>query len=223
MIVVMQCAAGKREDAGYLRTRDGRRVIFVGDPVLAPPTEGFVYARPDDMSDQGGTWRDVLLRYNRTEPTNPLHLLPAVALYKNNAYRALAAKQGNDRVYVLSAGWGLIPATFLTPYYDITFSKAADIWKRRSRTDAYADLCFLPPDTEESVVFVGGKDYLPLFARLTSMLSVRRIVFYNSMLPPHAPGCHLVRFNTSTRTNWHYECVDAFLQSRITFESERSK
>lgn len=31
---------------------------------------------------------------------------------------------GSDHVYVLSGGWGLIPATFLTPDYDINANEA---------------------------------------------------------------------------------------------------
>jgi len=36
MIVVIQCAARKRSDAGYLKSPDGRPVIFVADAVSAP-------------------------------------------------------------------------------------------------------------------------------------------------------------------------------------------
>lgn len=217
MIVVIQCAAGKREDAGHLTTRDGKRVIFVGNPTLAPESEDCIYAKPDDVSDQGGTWREVLVHYNRAESSNPLRLLPAVELYKNDTYRALASKLGTSRVYILSAGWGLIPASFLTPYYDITFSAAADAWKRRNRVDTYADLCLLCPDTKDNVVFMGGKDYLPLFIRLTSALPMSRTVLYNSAEEPTAPRCNFVRFNTSTRTNWHYECAHALMRNELVF------
>lgn len=216
MIVIIQCAARKREDAGCLKTRDGRRVIFVGDPGSAPTREGCVYARPDDPSDQDGSWRDVLLRYNGSPGSNPLGLLPALELYGSGTYRKLAGKFGVTRTYVLSAGWGLIPSSFLTPYYDITFTTNAESWKRRTKKDAFADLCMLPKDTEENVVFLGGKDYLPLFMRLTAPLRSERIVFYNSVKEPDAPGCRIVRFATTTRTNWHYECADALLRGELT-------
>ena len=36
MIFVIQCAARKNPDAGYLRRRDGRKVMFVADPGAAP-------------------------------------------------------------------------------------------------------------------------------------------------------------------------------------------
>lgn len=212
MIIAIQCAARKREDAGYMRTRDGRRVIFVGDPTSAPAREDCLYARPDELSDQGGSWRDALVRYNEKPGSNPLGLLPAFELYANVTYRALAAKFGKEKIYILSAGWGLIPASFLTPCYDITFSISAETWQRRRKKDAYADFCPLPADTNEKMLFLGGKDYLPLFARLTAPLHLARTVFYNSTRQPDAPGCDLVRFVTTTRTNWHYECAHALLR-----------
>lgn len=200
MIVVIQCAARKYENAGCLTTRDGKPVIFVGDPDAAPPREDCLYARPDDQSDQAGSWRDVLVRYNENPSSNPLGLLPASGLYANGTYRALVEKFGKDRTYVLSAGWGLIAASFLTPYYDITFSMSAEDWKRRRKRDTYADLCHLSADANENVIFIGGKDYLPLFVQLTASARARRTVFYNSATLPEAPGCYLVRFATATRT-----------------------
>jgi hypothetical protein len=215
MIVVIQCAAGKREDAGCLRTRDGRRVIFVGDPALAPIQEDCLYARPDDPSDQDSNWRNALLHYNDNPGSNPLGLLTAFELYDNVIYQKLAAKFEMEKTYILSAGWGLIPSSFLTPYYDITFSTSAEEWKRRRKKDAFGDFNFLPKDTDDTVVFLGGKDYVPLFARLTSHLRSERTVFFNSATKPEAPGCRLVRFPTTTRTNWHYECAGALLRGEL--------
>jgi len=54
-------------------------------------------------------------------------------------------------------------------------------------------------------VFFGGKDYLPLFCSLTDTLRSKKIVFFNSASVPRFSGCTLKRFETTTRTNWHYE------------------
>jgi hypothetical protein len=67
----------------------------------------------------------------------------------------------------------------------------------------------LPADNKSEVVFLGGKDYVPLFCSLTSAVSNKNAFFYNSAFPPDAPGCMLRQFRTRTRTNWHYECADA--------------
>ena len=99
--------------------------------------------------------------------TNPLGLLPAWQLYQNDTYALLHDKYGSNHLYILSAGWGLISADFLTPYYDITFSRSADRYKHRDAKDRYNDFCMLPTDIAEPVVFFGGKSYVPLFCRLT--------------------------------------------------------
>jgi hypothetical protein len=94
----------------------------------------------------------------------------------------------------LSAGWGLITADFLTPYYDITFSKNPKVpkFKRRNKSDTYHDFHLLPQDKDDHVVFFGGKDYLPLFCELTAGIRGARTVFYNSATPLEAAGCNLV-------------------------------
>ena len=125
---MIQCAARKREDAGFLQTREGKPVLFVADPTSAPASDNCVYARPDDPSDHCGSWREVLVRYNEAPGNNPLSLLPAFELYERDTYRALVKRFGIDKTYILSAGWGLIPASFLTPYYDVTFTANADDW-----------------------------------------------------------------------------------------------
>ncbi|MEQ8354659.1 MAG: hypothetical protein RH942_03910 [Kiloniellaceae bacterium] len=211
MIIVIQCAAGKKAEAGHLYREDGRLVLFVADPSLAPPSDRYDYARPDDASDTGETWRQRLQGYNKTPGENPSGLLPAWQLYENRAYAKLVECFGRARLFILSAGWGLLAADFLTPAYDITFSASAEKYKRRRKEVQYDDFRMLPADTTEQVVFLGGKDYIDLFCRLTDGLSAERLVFYNSASPPDAPRCVLRRFETKTRTNWHYECAQALM------------
>jgi hypothetical protein len=129
--------------------------------------------------------------------------------------RRLVESFGIEKTYILSAGWGLISSSFLTPYYDITFSHSADRYKWRKRGDKYRDFCPIPNDTDEPIVFLGGKDYLWLFTTLTGQISASKTVFYNSARAPVAPGCALQRFETTTRTSWHYECADALLRSYV--------
>ena len=146
---------------------------------------------------------------------NPLGLLPAWRLYKNPAYGELVSAFGIQNVFILSAGWGLIPADFLTPNYDITFSASADAYKRRHRRDRYEDLAMLPKDTGKPVVFVGGKSYVPLFCSLTGGVRSERTVFYNSQTALNTPSCVRSRFMTKTRTNWHYECAKKLVREKI--------
>ena len=178
MIVVIQCAAGKQRHAGHLRTLNDRNVMFVAQPNSVPSVGNQVYARPDDMSDRGDTWRTILEQYNAAPSDNPLGLLPAWRLYRNPTYEMLAERIGPERLYILSAGWGLIRADYLTPNYDITFSKAKNVqlFKRRRYRDTYKDFK-LPSGIASPLVFFGGRDYIPLFVRLTANAKGHRTVF----------------------------------------------
>lgn len=214
MIVVIQCASGKQDHAGFLRTLDGRKVMFVGKPNAAPADEYALYAHPDDASDTGKPWRTVLQEYNVTPGSNPLGLLPAWQLYKNPAYKILAAHVGSHRLYILSAGWGLIRADFLTPNYDITFSKGRNVepYKRRDRRDVFGDFS-LAPDIKENIVFFGGRNYIPLFCRLTADAGVHRTVFYAGSAI-EVSGCTPRRYGDPF-TNWHYQCARAYVDGRL--------
>jgi hypothetical protein len=216
MMVVIQCAASKRPDAGHLITSDGRPINFVAHPELAAAEDKIVYARPDDLAEGGMSWRTLLRKYNEQPRRNPLRLLPAYQLYENKCYRSLVNRFGVDSVFVLSAGWGLIRSDFLTPYYDITFSQSADAYKIRRKIDRYDDFRMLPNDTNGEVVFVGGKDYLPLFCKLTENSKGKRIAFFNSVNVPRFQGCEFRKFETTTRTNWHYESANALIDGKLS-------
>src|SRR5436309_1395951 len=101
--------------AGPFRTADGVAVRFVANPALAPSTPDVLHVRPDDESDEpGSTWRVRVLNYNETMSVeNPWGLLSAHRLYSPPAYAELVTRFGPDRVFILSAGWGLIRSTFL--------------------------------------------------------------------------------------------------------------
>jgi hypothetical protein len=217
MIAVIQCAGTKQPYAGRLARSDGTAVKFVADPVGAPPAKGLVYARPDDVCDGGASWRQELLAYNKAPRGNPLKLLPAWQLYRNEVYARLVRELGVENLFILSAGWGLISASFLTPDYDITFSnmKLENKYKQRRKKERYYDFNMLPDGTCEDLVFFGGKHYLPLFSALTKFVKGKKTVFYNSKDIPEVPGCTLRLFETDANTNWHYLAANTFLDGRL--------
>lgn len=212
MRVVIQCAARKNPAAGSLTGPGGRPVLYVARPDEAPADARFAYARPDDTQDDGSSWRARVL--TNSADGNPLGLLPAWRLYAHDVYRALVDRFGVDRVFILSAGWGLIPADFPTPLYDITFTAQAESWKRRRRGDVYDDFRLIADDGDD-MIFLGGRDYLPLFTRLTEGLAGSRTVFFNTARLDLPPGFTAVRYQTSTRTNWHYECARDLVAGRL--------
>jgi hypothetical protein len=215
MKIVIQCAGRKEKHAGHMRTQSGAPVLFVARPSCAPPGP-YVHAHPDTVGVSAKTWRQSLVTYNEHHNVeNPLGLLPAYKLYANDTYRALAKHVGVSNLYVLSAGWGLIAATFLTPCYDITFSPKAKRWARRNQGDEYADLNMLSNEYSGNVLFFGGKDYLPLFSKLTVGYKSQRIALYSSMREPVFADVKFIRFQTNTQTNWHYEAVKDFLTGHL--------
>ena len=142
----------------------------------------------------------------------PIGLLPAYKLYTPNKpykdiYTQLVKVFGIDNVYILSAGWGLIRASFLTPNYDITFSGQADAYKRRGKSQyrQYCDSNHLESAIDEDLLFFGGKDYLPLLCCLTQCYQGRRIVYYSGN-KPNCDDVEFVPYETSTRI-WYYECA----------------
>lgn len=218
MKIVIQCAGTKNQTPGAgFRTSDNRLVKFVADPKKAPSSGDIAYAHPDERPDGLQTWRERLLDYNKGATTNPLGLLPAYQLYKNPVYKKLVEKFGLEKVFILSAGWGLISADFLTPDYDITFSTARNVepYCRRNKRDHYADTCILPDDGE-GIIFLGGKDYRPLFCKLTANMKGMKKVFFNSSVDPVlGHGFSTECFPTKCRTNWHYSCAQALIDGDI--------
>lgn len=214
MRVVIQCAGSKRADAGTFCTADGRKLVFVADPAAAPPKVGMLFARPDDPSDRcGQSWRDRVVEENRHPSELAKPLLTAGGLYRPKAYETLQRWVGAEKLFILSAGWGLVRSDFRLPTYNITFSGAAEPYKQRRKTQDFADFNALAELPGEDTVFLGGKAYLPLFLRLTATLPGKRLVFFNAASPPvapaapAAPGCVLQPFHTTGRTNWHYGCA----------------
>jgi hypothetical protein len=120
MIAVIQCAATKRCDAGHLRQRDGTKVMFVADPAKAPADSECLFVRPDDVSDSGATWRQVLAEYNANPANNPFRLLRAFELYKNAAYRGLVKELTFESNVAHYANPRLEPITLLSALAGIT-------------------------------------------------------------------------------------------------------
>ncbi|OXS13757.1 hypothetical protein CGX12_17945 [Zobellella denitrificans] len=212
MIIVIQCAGRKCLNAGSLWTASREKIQFVADPAKAPARPGHVYARPDDLAGDGLSWRDKLLAYQRSD--NPHALLKAYQLYNVSVYEKLVHRFGEKKVFILSAGWGLIRADFLTPSYDITFSKHArkkHPYLFRDPKENYRDFCQLDKTSDEPIYFFGGQDYILPFTALTAGTRGERVVYYNSKHPPIAPGCRLERYVTTAKTNWHYSCAQWFL------------
>ncbi len=217
--IVIQCAGSKKLNANSLCNENGKAVTFIAHPHKASDDSTKFYARPDDVdSHTHRTWRDKLLEYNKNyKADNPDNLLPAYKLYKNKIYQALADKFGVENLYILSAGWGLIRADFLTPDYDITFrtDKKKPYITRNYKRDQYKDFNMLK-DNGELIIFLGGKAYQTHFCELTQDHKGEKVVFYNAQITPDLPlGFEAKHYATNTKTNWQYKCADDIISGKI--------
>jgi hypothetical protein len=82
MIIVIQCAASKQPGAGHLLSASGKPVDFVADPRVAPADPARVYAKPDDLSDNGISWRGVLRRITKGPPATLLASIQLISSTK---------------------------------------------------------------------------------------------------------------------------------------------
>lgn len=215
MIIVIQCAKSKLDNAGTLCAQDGRTVRFVAHPELAPYDGHSIYVRPDDQCDRGGSWRQQVSDYNKDPGTNPLNLLPAYQLYRNKVYRELAAKYGLHNVFILSAGWGLIAADFLIPDYDITLNARADVLTRRRMRDKYRDFCMLSNDRDDEIVLFASQSYLPLFVSILQSAANPVTVFYASGTPPVKHGWTLRKYDARSLYTWPYDCAADYSRGNL--------
>ncbi|GHV27556.1 hypothetical protein AGMMS4952_09440 [Spirochaetia bacterium] len=162
-IVIMQCCAAK-DNAKYLKD-GGRDVHFVANPNCG--TEKF-YKRPDDKSLSGKTYREIVdLQSNE-------NLSEAYSIYTPNnpykdIYKELFEKFGK-RLYILSAGWGIVRAEFKLPSYDITFNAGAGKLKHRNHSDAgykdYNHLALDFPANPPPVICIGSHGYQEQYKKL---------------------------------------------------------
>ena len=222
MKIVIACAGGKRAGAGLMRTTKGKPVKFVAQSKLAPKDAPYNYAMPDDISDDGTSWRTRLCAYNATHAKNednPFDLLPAWELYKRPIYGNLVKEYGAENVYIMSAGWGLVSADFLVPDYDITYSSSAKEkhpHKYRRKNDwVNKDFCMLPKESTDLVVFFGGKDYLKPFCELTEGCAGERIGFYKSKTTQKMQGIKLINYPSNQNYTWTYEAAQKLIDGKL--------
>ncbi len=214
-VVVIQGGEDKVASAGHMVLPDGRPVVFVAEPGVAPSDPGTAYRRPDDRADGIQTFRDALVAYNGTPEDNPLGLLPAWRLYEDDAYRTLAEGVEPENLFILSAGWGLIESDFLTPTYDITFSNGVATYKRRRPRDSYNDLRRLPSEGTSRVVFAGGADYIPLFLELTEGIATERIVYHHANRVPLASDAQFVPVESDDTNDWHLQWARDYAAGKV--------
>jgi hypothetical protein len=203
--VVMVCA-GRKNNSFF--------TAYPNENFVNNPENNFEYHPDDIMNNSITSFREYLI--NNQNDTN---LLRAYQLYSRNEYQYLYNKFKKS-FYILSAGWGLVNSEFRLPKYDITFSIAnkVPLNTRRNKnliSPVYDDFNQLNANDKEDIIFIGGKEYLNLFFKLTQNLDNRKIIFYfgaNNLPMPNRNKKSFIFINYPSNNNrgWHYEVARYF-------------
>ncbi len=144
--VVMMCSKSKQDNSD---------LIFDNNPIAfkAISNRNINQFKPDDKVtlNENYTWRN-FVSDNQHQAIIPFR---AYELYRNNSYQYLF-QAFNRRMFIISAGWGIINAEFRLPNYDITFSENPDAETLRNDYDPdFHDYNQLIGVTEEDdIVFI---------------------------------------------------------------------
>lgn len=206
MKAVIQCALRKRVTAKPF-VWNGTEIAFV-----ANPAENTKEACPWALvPHKNMSWIEHVRRMK-----NP-NLTKCGELYRHHAYGDLIQKLGEENVYVLSAGWGLVRADRPIPAYDVTFSPKA---LPRARTTPLARC-----KGDSFDIKVAGEDEVHLF--LTSKYleyweclfpgsdRTNRFILHScegAVAKPQWAGRIKPVNCGGARTNWHYIAVRKFLE-----------
>ena len=203
-IVISCCKRKNSQPMSY----QGKTIHFISNPDEKEKGESDLFVRPDDKVPVANfTWRTMVI--DAQDKANN-SLLPAYKLYKPHIYQRLY-ERFSDNLFIFSAGWGIVEASFKLPNYDISFSKSSDNCTRRLQEQVFEDfnaLYGIHPD--EDILFIGGRDYLdPFFIDMTKHLPNRKKIVYVGKKPDlrlnETDNYELIYYPTNIRTNWHYD------------------
>jgi len=216
-IPVLSCSGSKNKE--WFNYKDKQPVIFVASPDEAtknPPSSapnGTLYCEPDGkIINTEKTWRELVKEQNHPD------LVPAYELYKNDIYYKLFNEY--DRYfYIISAGWGIIRASFKLPFYNITYSNQAKVpkYSRRTYNMKWNDFNHLLEDSNDFddnsvIILFSGKDYIEPFCKMTRSIKKRKIIKYIAENIIEKEGYEYEEYYKNG-TNWQYEAAKDFLKS----------
>ncbi|MBN2695885.1 class I SAM-dependent methyltransferase [bacterium] len=186
-----------------------------------------LYFHPDDLiPNESKSWRDLIEDGNSSTLYN-LNILPAYQLYNHPIYNLLFQKY-RDKLYIFSAGWGVVQAEYKLPKYDITFSQKDSIpeFIKRDRDDSrFKDFNQLENDAETTIL-IAGKDYVLPFCELTKDLNCVKIIVYTSddvlQNNPYLENSDFIfyHYKTDTESNWYYEFANRLINGEFKMPSK---
>lgn len=237
-IIVIQCAERKTQKSWQWRDR---QVVFVANRNKYTESDPVPYEPDETIPDTNMTWRHAFLDHYRNKRKPDVlddadELPEAWKLYYpqypfQDIYKCLVNKCGKEKVFILSAGWGLVNADFQLPPYNITFTSEAHDYARISVKELLAKLLRYNPldgvtDEDTTIYFFGGKHYRKLLYRYTDSVPVRKVVIYYYCTNKDAQDKAQERENEhyefrrynpkeASRRTWYYECARRFIKGGL--------
>ena len=207
--LIIICASRKNENSRIYHNEIELKIKAISDP------QNNIF-HPDYVIDEeeGFSIRDIVL-----QSQNNQNLAPSYQLYSHPIYTDLFEYLG-DRLFIQSAGWGIISSNFRLPYYNITFNQNANLNEIRANDADYKDFNHLEnADNKEKLVFVGSIDYIHQFWQLVEELPNDKVIFHKNVnLPqdfPQIPARFFRYYETNARTNWHYQLARSIVNGEI--------
>jgi len=218
--VVMICAKGKKGNSNIIHENFNHPITFVAQP------NGVNTFLPDGcIPHLNMTWRDYV-RKNQKPKIIPFK---SYQLYIHGVYQNLFNVFG-DRLFILSAGWGLVKAEFRLPNYDITFSNTTEPEYKRvfqNPNPHFNDFNHLNDNhnvvlnsENEDIVFIGGKTYVKQFIALTIGKGRNKIIYHFGneplvVLPDNFFYVQYVPNNLNNNRTWHYELAQKYVDGQL--------
>ena len=217
--VVMICAKEKKGNSKIIHENFNHPITFLAQP------NGVNTFLPDGyIPNLNMTWRD----YVTNNQNHNIIPFKSYQLYIHGVYQNLFTVFG-DRLFILSAGWGLVKAEFRLPNYDITFSKdeKVPLNSKRStnmnKSPIYNDFKKLKVKKDDDIIFIGVPNYLNLFYELTRDFQNRKIIYYfgkGSKLKRYSPKKEFdyIQYepkNPNNNRTWHYELAQKYADGEI--------
>ena len=218
--VVMICAKEKKGNSNIIHENFNHPITFVAQP------NGVNTFLPDgDIPNLNMTWRD----YVTNNQNNNVIPFKSYQLYIHGVYQNLF-NFFRYRLFILSAGWGLVKAEFRLPNYNITFSSSAKPEYKRVFNNLdpsfndFNDLTYnhnvgLNSENED-IVFIGGRTYIKQFIARTDGIGKNKIIYHFGneplvVLPDNFFYVQYVPNNPNNYRTWHYELAQKYADGEI--------
>ena len=213
--VVMMCSKSKQNDSELIFNNNNNNNTITFKAITNEVINQF---KPDDdiPGNINYSWRNYVSN-NQNHINLPYR---AYELYTENVYHELFMTFGN-RLYIESAGWGIVNAEFRLPNYDITFSdNINEETIRHYQAGNFNDYNQLIVSPKDDIIFIGTEKYLPLFFYLTNQLPNRKIIYWkkhNTPINYPIPNHSFIyrRYISNNPRKWFYELANEIADGLI--------